>query len=117
MLDNILRQVYHSNIYLNDILFMSTKKYKKIETLAKQLLAAGDPNRLKIMCLIIKKKYICVSDVSNTLDISIATTSYHLQALTKAKLLKPAREGKKICYSLTNTDIAKDLRKIICKYN
>jgi DNA-binding transcriptional ArsR family regulator len=86
---------------------MSIKQEKqKLELLAKKLRTAGDSNRLKILCLIFNNKKVCVSDIANYLGLSIAITSHHLQSLTKEGLLDSDREGKRICYSLSNSNIA-----------
>lgn len=96
---------------------MSTKQEKqKLELLAKKLRTAGDSNRLKILCLIFKDKKVCVSDIAKYLGLSVAITSHHLQSLTKEGLLDSDREGKKICYSLSRSNIAKDLKSFICRY-
>jgi DNA-binding transcriptional ArsR family regulator len=87
---------------------------KKLDKLARQLLVSGDPNRLKIICLLFDNRKICVSEIANNLGLDIAVTSYHLQVLTKAKLTKPIREGKEVCYLLENSDFANNLKNLIC---
>lgn len=89
---------------------------QKIEQLAKKLQTAGDLNRLKILCYIFSAKKACVSEIAKKLDMSVATTSHHLQALAKEDLLQPAREGKMICYTLGGAEVTADLKKFICKY-
>lgn len=90
--------------------------HHKIEVLAKKLQTAGDINRLKILCYLFTAKKACVSDIADHLDMSVAITSHHLQALAKEDLLASEREGKKICYKLGTADINADLKKFICKY-
>lgn len=89
---------------------------QKIEALAKKLQAAGDLNRLKILCYLFAEKKACVTDIAESLGMSIATASHHLQALAKESLLESEREGKKICYKLGDAEINADLKKFICKY-
>ena len=89
---------------------------QKIEKLSKKLQAVGDPSRMKIMCYLFDAKKACVSDIAENLNISIAITSHHLQALAKEELLTSCREGKKVCYTLAKIDIMSDLKKFICKY-
>jgi DNA-binding transcriptional ArsR family regulator len=96
---------------------MSINKEKQnVELLAKKLKVAGDSNRIRILCLIFSDRRACVSDISKDLNLSIATTSHHLQSLAKEGLLEGVREGKKICYSLSRSPLAKDLKKFICRY-
>lgn len=87
-----------------------------MDELAQKLRIVGDPTRLKIMCLIFVDKKICVSDISKKLSISVASISHHLQSLSEEKLLEKTREGKNICYNLTDSDLVSDLKNFICKY-
>ena len=114
-LDFKILLVYHSSIHLNVFVSNMTTN-DKIEALAKKLQTAGDLNRLKILCYLFTAKKACVSDISDHLGMSIATTSHHLQALAKEDLLASEREGKKICYKLGQAEINADLKKFICKY-
>lgn len=92
-----------------------TKK-QRIEILAKQLQVAGDPSRLKILCLLFADKKACVSDIAKKMGASVAIISHHLQPLVNVGILKSDREGKRICYSLSDKVFAKDLKQFICKY-
>ena len=92
------------------------KQPKKIDLLAKKLQTAGNPSRLKILCYLFKKDKACVSDIAGELNMSIALISHHLQELAKKDLLRSVREGKKICYVLSNNHLTADLKKFICKY-
>ena len=93
-----------------------TKEKQSIENLAKKLQVVSDPNRLKILCYLFTEKKACVSDIAKNLSVSVATASYHLQALDKEGLLEPKREGKKICYTVSKVDLMADLIKFICKH-
>lgn len=88
---------------------------QKIEKLAKQLLVVGDPNRIRILCFLLSKKSACVTEIAENLGLSAATTSHHLLILAKENLLLSNRNGKKICYALSELQLLKDLKKIICK--
>lgn len=89
---------------------------QKIIALSKRLQLAGDPSRLKILCLIFKVKKMCVSDLAKKLGQSVAVTSHHLQALEKDGLLSSHREGKMVCYFLAPGKFMTDLKNFICKY-
>ncbi len=77
---------------------------------------AGDESRLKILCVIFSKKKVCVSDMAEELDMSIAVTSHHLQVMSKEGLVIAVREGKRVCYELPKRKFVADLKKFICKY-
>ena len=95
---------------------MNKIKQNKIEALAKKLKTVGDPNRLKIICLIFDGEERCVSDIAKELKMSVAIVSHHLQSLAKEGLLKRGRDGKNICYLLSKNELTSDLKKFICKY-
>ncbi len=96
---------------------MNKHNLQKIELLAVKLQTAGDPNRLKILCYIFNVKKACVSDIAKHLKMNVAIISHHLQALSRENLLESDREGKRICYSLSKSEIVSDLQKFICKHN
>lgn len=87
-----------------------------LNELAQVLRTAGDENRLKILCVIFSTKKVCVTDIAEKLDLSVAIVSHHLQVLSKDGLVFPVREGKKVCYELPKGQFVKDLKKFICKY-
>ena len=89
---------------------------KGIKKLAKKLQASSDPNRLEILCILFGEKRVCVSDIAKKLNLDIAVVSYHLQTLSREGLIKPKREGKMICYELEQTELANDLKNLICKH-
>lgn len=87
----------------------------KIETLANKLIVVGDQSRLKILCVIFDDKKVCVSEIAERLGMSVAIVSHHLQSLSKAGLLEPNREGKRICYTLMKSRFNTDLKNFICR--
>lgn len=89
---------------------------KRLEVLARRLQIASDPSRIKILCKIFDKKKICVSDIADQLDMSVAIVSHHLQKLTEEDILEPLRDGKMVCYELKESEFINDLKNFICKY-
>jgi ArsR family transcriptional regulator len=89
---------------------------KKLEQLSQKLRICADPNRIRILCVLFENKKHCVSDIAKRLNLDIAITSYHLQALLGEKIIRPAREGKKVCYKLEKNEFLDDLKILICKY-
>lgn len=102
LLDDSFSVIYHSNMYLND--------------LAKIMRIVGDEHRLHIMCHLMRQGELCVSDISHDLDMSMATTSHHLQVLAQEKLVDAIRDGKRICYKLPKTPMVHGLKKFICTH-
>lgn len=87
----------------------------KLSHLSETLALAGDPARIRILCLLFEHREVCVSDISLSVKMSIAAVSHHLQLLANAGLIEGMRQGKKICYSLSEEPLAIDLKKLICK--
>ncbi len=87
-----------------------------LNELAKLMRTAGDESRLKILCVIFNKKKVCVSDIAEELNMSVAIISHHLQVMSREELVLPIREGKRICYELPKDKFVNDLKKFICKY-
>ena len=88
----------------------------RLNELAKLMRTAGDESRLKILCVIFNNPKICVSDIAQKLQLSVAIVSHHLKAMAKEKLLSPVQEGKCIYYQFPQKPFATDLKKFICKY-
>jgi DNA-binding transcriptional ArsR family regulator len=87
-----------------------------LNELASTLKILGEENRLRIMCVLLKEKKACVSRIAEQLDLSVATTSFHLRTLKKYGLLTSVREGKQIWYEVVTSSFTVDIKKIICKY-
>jgi len=87
-----------------------------LNELAKLMRTVGDESRLKIICAIFKRKKICVSEIAEELDISVASVSHHLRVMSRENLLEPVRNGKKVCYELPKGKFVVDIKKFICKH-
>jgi len=61
--------------------------------------ALGDETRLKIIYALSLEE-LCVCDVSQIIDASVATTSHHLRLLKNMGLAKSRKQGKMVFYSL-----------------
>ena len=64
----------------------------------------GDSTRLRIL-MSLGCGELCVSDISNVLDMSISAISHQLKALREAKLVKIRKDGKIVYYSLDDDHI------------
>lgn len=99
---------------------MPSMTYKKIpasESLIKKarlLELAGDSTRIRILCFMFQYKKACVSDIAESLDMSVASISHHLQIMRDNGFFTTERMGQNICYILAKNDFIKQLEKIIC---
>lgn len=70
----------------------------------------SDSSRIKIFYALETFKEMCVCDLAEVLDASIATTSHHLRFLKKHGMAKSRQDGKVVYYSLANEDILSAIR-------
>jgi DNA-binding transcriptional ArsR family regulator len=68
---------------------------------------AGNETRFKILFLIGNNQRLCVCDMSDVLGISISAVSQQLTKLKNGGLLKNAREGQTIYYSIAPSFVKK----------
>lgn len=80
---------------------------------ASLLKCVGDPNCLKIIDVLAKEDNPCVSEITKKLDISISAVSHQLSKLKAMGIVDTKRTGQTICYSLTNTDNANFVKRLI----
>lgn len=67
--------------------------------------ALSDQTRLKICYALTLEQELCVCDVANIIDASVATASHHLRLLHNMKLAKYRKEGKQVYYSLDDDHV------------
>jgi len=75
---------------------------------------AGDPTRIRILCLMFKYKKACVSEIAESLEMSIASISHHLQIMKDNGFFDTERYGNNICYILIENSLTKQLKKFVC---
>lgn len=81
---------------------------------ARLLSLAGDETRIRIFCFLFEYGEGCVSDIAESLDISVNTTSHHLRIMKDVGLLTSERMGVNICYKLVRDEFVNNLEKAIC---
>ncbi len=84
-----------------------------IEQKARIFSLFGDPTRLKILQILMKKQPIKVSDIADGVGMSVACISHHLQLLKDNKLVKTKRDGNSIYYQLQSNPIVQSLEPLI----
>ncbi|MFW7432330.1 ArsR/SmtB family transcription factor [Vagococcus carniphilus] len=83
------------------------EKFSKInsELLLTQLKLIADERRFKILYSLTVKEELCVCDIANILEASIANTSHHLQQLKKIGAVDSRKEGKMLYYRLKDKQL------------
>jgi len=87
---------------------------EQLNQLAKLLQAAGDPIRIRIVCILFEKKTLCVGDIAEMMQMSMSAVSHHLQILKDAGVLTGNRDGQMICYSIAKQPFTEQLKKLLC---
>jgi DNA-binding transcriptional ArsR family regulator len=64
--------------------------------------ALADENRAKTVYALCQEKELCVCDVANIINSTVATASHHLRALRKQGIVKFRKDGKLAFYSLVD---------------
>lgn len=67
--------------------------------------AMADETRLKIVYALVQEDELCVCDVANIIQASMATTSHHLRHLRQLGIAKSRKEGKLVFYSLDDDHV------------
>jgi len=67
--------------------------------------ALSDETRLKIAYALVQEEELCVCDVANIIDASMATTSHHLRHLRNLGIAKSRKKGKLVFYSLDDDHV------------
>lgn len=67
--------------------------------------ALSDETRLKIAYSLVQEEELCVCDVANIIDATMATTSHHLRHLRNLGIAKSRKEGKLVFYSLDDDHV------------
>ncbi len=80
-------------------------KTADISGVSQLLKAVADETRAKITYALCQEEELCVCDIANIIDASIANTSHHLRTLNKQGIVKFRKEGKLAFYSLDDDHI------------
>jgi DNA-binding transcriptional ArsR family regulator len=67
--------------------------------------ALSDETRLKIAYALVQEDELCVCDVANIIDATMATVSHHLRHLRNLGIAKSRKEGKLVFYSLDDEHV------------
>lgn len=67
----------------------------------------SDENRLKIIHALVHEDELCVCDIANIIDASVATTSHHLKYLKNFGVIDSRKDGKLVYYFIRDTKVLK----------
>jgi DNA-binding transcriptional ArsR family regulator len=73
----------------------------------------GDVTCLKILHVLSKEKEVCVTDISNAMDVSVSAVSHQLSKLRAMGIVEAKRKGQTICYSIAKAKKAELVQKIL----
>ena len=65
----------------------------------------ADPTRVQILCLLLSRNEMCVTDITQQTEVSQSAVSHQLRLLKEMHLIKSRREGKNMHYSLADDHV------------
>jgi DNA-binding transcriptional ArsR family regulator len=74
------------------------------ERLVHALQLLGDRTRFRMYKLLMSGREMCVSEIADTIGISVSAVSQHFRSFEMLGLVSRDRIGQKICYSLKPND-------------
>ncbi len=83
-----------------------------VSRLAELFRMLGEPNRLKIVAICLKGP-LSVTEITDSLSLSQSLVSHHLHSLRAARLLKAARRGQRVYYSIPDCHVREMLTSMI----
>lgn len=87
---------------------------EETERRARLLALAGDPTRLRILCFMFEYNAATVTEIANSLSMSVASISHHLQMMKDNGYFTTKKIGKTVRYELVGSAFTKELRGVVC---
>lgn len=101
------------NIIFKIIYFFNTiLKVTNLKKIVKILKALSDEGRLRILALLEKRNYLCVSEITKVIGLSQSTVSSHLKKLYDAEFIVCTKDGLWINYRL-NENMGIEIRQFL----
>lgn len=79
----------------------------------------ADPTRVQILCLLLTREEMCVTDLTQQTEVSQSAVSHQLRLLKEMHLIKARRDGKNMHYSLADdhvrTILQMGLEHVMCE--
>ena len=79
---------------------------QQAKTVTRLLKAIANPNRLMILCSLMEKERLSVSELNSSLSLSQSALSQHLAILRRDGLVRTQREAQSIHYFLADEKLA-----------
>ena len=76
-----------------------------LEYIADLFKGFADPTRVHILSVLLAEQELCVSEISEKVELSQSAISHQLRMLKQMQLIKFRREGKNILYSLADDHV------------
>lgn len=73
-------------------------------TLAELFRTLGDPNRLRIISVLMHHE-LCVHDITKLVDLSQSAVSHQLRVLRQMRLVRTRKEGRNVYYALDDEHV------------
>lgn len=89
------------------------QKKNGLDTLARLLSSAGNPQRIRILSLLHSHKEMCVCDLGEVLGISVSAVSQHLRRLKDMHVVTSRKDAQTVYYSLANNSFARFLGELL----
>lgn len=83
---------------------LTTISSDKALALAEFFKMAGDPNRIRLLFLLMDRE-ICVIHIAKNLDMTQSAVSHQLRLLRQQKLVRYIKDGKKTYYTLDDEHV------------
>ena len=87
--------------------------------IAERFKGFADSTRLQILCLLLTRDEMCVTDITQQTEVSQSAVSHQLRLLKEMHLIKSRRDGKNIHYSLADdhvrTILQMGLEHVMCE--
>lgn len=78
--------------------FNKKKSIVAVEDTARMFRVLADPTRLRMLYILLEEGELCVSDIKERANISMAGTSQQLRQLEESGIVKRVKDGRMVCY-------------------
>ncbi len=87
---------------------------KNVVKKARFLTLAGGPTRVRILCFMFEYKKGCVFEIAESLGMSVASISNHLQKMKDNGFFTTIKDTNRVCYRLVENKFTSELKNLIC---
>lgn len=94
-------QVPQTNETLDDVTPLDASIAEDMAAIFKTL---GDPNRVRIISLLVNHE-LCVDDVASLLNMSSSAVSHQLRTLRQMRLVSSRKDGRNVFYKLQDNHV------------